>query len=205
MARRAEGIFAFFILLIGGAAVCGISAAGGSGPSGDEIAIGPLEPDHRGGKAYQLVYRVGVPVGVYWNFKTDFDNDFLVGNKYIREHRFISRAGNTVITENKYANGPDVPFRWRTTIFPEAHRLDFVLVNPERCGQIFHFGHIRMEAVEGGTRVTQVAYFDFLGASLWADYPWGGGMRDFLAYTARWEQETVLRLQNRYSAKPPNE
>ena len=58
-----------------------------------------------------------------------------------------------------------------------------------------------MEPVEEGTRVTQVAYFDFLGASLWADYPWGGGMRDFLAYTARWEQEMVLRLKDRYSGK----
>ena len=49
--------------------------------------------------------------------------------------------------------------------------------------------------------MTQVAYFDFVGASLWAGYPWGGGMKDFLTYTASWEQGIVLRLKNRYSGK----
>lgn len=46
--------------------------------------------------------------------------------------------------------------------------------------------------------------FDFLGAALWADYPWGGGIKDFLTYTARWEQDTVLRLMDRYSGKNVN-
>ena len=40
-----------------------------------------------------------------------------------------------------------------------------------------------------------MAYFDFR-ASLWADYPWGGGMVDFLTYTAQWEQAPsyILRI-----------
>ena len=58
-----------------------------------------------------------------------------------------------------------------------------------------------MEPAPEGTRVTQVAYFDFWGASLWANYPWGGGMKDFLSYTAQWEQETVLILSDLYYEK----
>jgi hypothetical protein len=177
------------------------AASGGPGGLGDEIIIDHVDPDRRGGKAYKLVYLVRVPVEVYWKFKTDFDNDFLVDNKYIREHRFISRTGNTVITEDKYANTPAALFMWQTTVLQEARRLEFVLMNPQSCGQAFHYGSIQAEAVQEGTRVTQVAYFDFLGASLWADYPWGGGMKDFLTYTARWEQDTVLRLKARYSGE----
>lgn len=164
----------------------------------DQVSIYHLEPDSRGGEAYKLVYLVRVPIDVYWNFKTDFDNDFLVNNKYIREHHFISRSGNTVITEDKYTNVPGAIFRWQTTVFSEIHRLDFVLMNPEQCGQKYHYGHIQAESVTEGTRVIQVAYFDFWGASLWAYYPWGGGMKDYLSYTAHWEQETVLRLKDRY-------
>jgi len=181
----------------------GHSAVAFSGPirPEDGIAIYRLPPEKGGGQAYKLVYLVRVPLDVYWNFKTDFDNDFLESNKYIREHRFVFRAGNTVITENKYTNTPDVFFVWQTKVIPEAHRLDFVLTNPENCSQLFHYGSITMEAVEEGTRVTQVAYFDFVGASLWANYPWGGGMTDFLTYTARWEQDIVMRLKNRYSGR----
>jgi hypothetical protein len=199
---------AFVRWLIWTTTACCLSAAGHSaalsdGPSrpGDEIAVYHLTPDERGGKAYKLVYLVRVPLDVYWNFKTDFDNDFLLDNKYIREHRFVSRAGGTVITEDKYTNTPDVFFKWQTTVDPEARRLDFVLMNPQHCSQLFHYGSITMEATAEGTLVTQVAYFDFLGASLWAGYPWGGGMTDFLTYTARWEQGIVLRLKNRYSGK----
>ncbi len=177
------------------------SAAADSGPDELEnrISIDHPEPDSRGGKAYQLVYLVKVPIDVYWKFKTDFDNRFLVTNKYIREHHYISQSGNTVITENKYANAPDVFFRWQTSVFPEAHRLDFVLLNPEACEQKFHYGCIQLEAVNAGTRVTQTAYFDFRGVFLWAYNPFGGGMREFLEYTASWEQETVLRLKDRYA------
>ena len=179
------------------------SAAADSKPDDSEnrISIDHIEPDSRGGKSYKLVYLVKVPIDVYWKFKTDFDNRFLVTNKYIREHHFISRSDNSVITENKHANAPDVFFRWQTSVFPEAHRLDFVLLNPEACEQKFHYGCIQLEAVNAGTRVTQTAYFDFWGVFLWAYNPFGGGMREFLEYTASWEQETVLQLKDRYAGE----
>lgn len=171
-------------------------------PSGiDGIYIYQITPDRRGGKAYKLVYLVNAQIDVAWRFKTDFDNNFLVENKYIQVHHFVAQNGNKVITEDKYTNGPDVVFRWQTTIFPQAKRLEFVLLNPEQCRQKFHYGFIQLKSVPEGTQVTQVAYFDFLGSSLWANYPWGGGMKDFLSYTAHWEQKTILHLKNRYHDK----
>jgi hypothetical protein len=167
----------------------------------EDVFISQIAPDRRGGKAYKLTYFVKAPIDSYWKFKTDFKNDFLVNNKYIREHNFILQKGNTVITENKYTNSPDVYFRWQTTINPEAYRLEFDLLNPDQCKQKYHYGHIQLASVAEGTLVTQVAYFDFLGASLWAMYPWRGGMKDFLSYTARWEKETMLRLKDRYEDK----
>jgi hypothetical protein len=85
----------------------------------------------------------------------------------------------------------------------DAHRLDFVLLNPEQCRQKYHYGHIQLESVARGTRITQVAYFDFWGASLWANYLWRGGMKEFLSYTAHWEQETILHLKDRYDDENP--
>ena len=173
------------------------SAADWEAPLKDDIAITPITPDRRGGRAYELVYRVQVPLASYWRFKTDFDNDFLVSHKYIRAHRFLGRTGNVAITEDKYTHGPDVFFRWETTVLPRDHRLEFRLLNPYDCRQKFHYGYIQAKAVAGGTQVTQVAYFDFWGVSLWAVYPWGGGMNDFLTATARWEQATAVRLKAR--------
>ena len=179
-------------------------AQNGREPSEDaRIVIEAIPPDPRGGSAYKLAYLVKAPIQSYWKLKTDFDNDFLVENKYIREHKLISQNGNSTITENKYANGPDNYFRWRTTVYPESNRLEFVLLNPEHCGQRFHYGQIRLEAVEQGTRVVQTAYFDFFGAAFWASFPWRGGMRHFLTYTAQWEQQIVLRLKERYENESP--
>jgi hypothetical protein len=173
-------------------------------PSGsDDISIYLIAPDRRGGKAYKLVYLVSAQMDVFWGFKTDFDNNFLLENKYIQEHHFIARNGKKVITEDKYTNGPNVYFRWKTTVFPQAKRLDFVLLNPEQCRQKFHYGYIQLKSVPEGTQVTQVAYFDFLGSSLWANYSWGGGMKDFLSYTAHWEQKTIMHLKDRYYDKHP--
>jgi hypothetical protein len=45
-------------------------------PGHDRVSIYHVEPDSRGGQAYKLVYLVQVPIGVYWKFKTHFDNDF---------------------------------------------------------------------------------------------------------------------------------
>jgi hypothetical protein len=79
--------------------------------------------------------------------------------------------------------------------------MDFVLENPNECGQEFHYGHIQLETMGGHTKVTLVAYFNFWGATFWAYYPWHGGMTEFLHYTAKWEQETALRLRDRYTRK----
>jgi hypothetical protein len=160
-----------------------------------------LQPDKRGGKAYKLVYTVNVPINVQWNFKTDFEGSFLRTHKYIQEHHLISRKKNVVITEDVYSNVPNSPFRWRTILYPSIYRLDFTLENPEECGQRFHYGYIQLFAANQQTKVIHVAYFDFLGVSLWVHYPWKGGMSAFLDYTARWEQSTVLRLQGKYGGR----
>lgn len=159
------------------------------------------KPDERGGKAYRLTYRVSVALEVFWLFKTDFDNDFLTTNKYIKSHVLIKKEGRTVITENTYSHGPNRSFRWRTKILPEKHRLTFELINPEECGQKFHYGYIQLTALGSQTLVTQVAYFDFWGVSLWVQYPWRGGMEDFLRYTAAWEQQTVSKRRAFYRSR----
>ena len=151
------------------------------------------------GKGYKLVYMVAAPLAAYWKFKTDFKNDFLLTNKLIAEHRLVAHQNNVAITESVYATKPGVTFRWRTISFPEIHRLNFELQNPKECGQKYHFGHIQMEAFGDHTKVTQTAYFEFFGATLWMNYPWYGGMRHYLHYTARWEQETITRLIDRYN------
>ena len=167
-----------------------------------EPAIRLLEPEPRGGEAYELVYHVPVPENIYWRFKTDFDNSFLTDSELIEEHRFLRRTRNVVITEEKYAFDPDTIYRWQTILYPEEQRLEFTLLNPEECGQKFHYGSIRIEDKGRTTKVTQTAYFDFFGASLWVRYPWSGGMRDILRTTAEWEQNAVDRIRNRYAETP---
>ncbi len=157
-----------------------------------------LDPEDSAGKGYKLVYMVAAPLAVYWKFKTDFENDFLLTNKLIWEHRLVAHKNNVAITESIYATKPGVKFRWRTISLPDIHRLNFELENPKECGQRFHYGHIQLEAAGDRTIVTQTAYFDFFGATLWMNYPWYGGMRHYLDYTARWEQETITRLIDRY-------
>ena len=164
----------------------------------DRPRISRIQPSQYGGQAFQIVYRVPVPIQVYWRFKTDFNGDFQTSNKYIRSHRLVAQSANVAITENKYANAPDVYFQWKTTVTASDFHLAYVLLNPKSCGQKFQFG--RIEAAPDGpfTRVVHRIYFDFFGAFFWAHLPGPGGMRDFLRYTARWEQMTVLRLKKRY-------
>ncbi len=157
-----------------------------------------LKPERLNGKGYKLIYRVDAPLDIFWKFKTDFDNDFLLSNKLITAHRFVSRNRNVVITENKYASKPNATFKWQTTVLADRHLIKFTLLNPAECGQKYHYGHIQMKALGQATRVTQVAYFDFIGVSLWVNYPLYGGMTDFLEYTAAWEQQTILKLRNKY-------
>jgi hypothetical protein len=158
-----------------------------------------IEPDARGGEAYKLVYIVPVPVEVFWRFKTDFSGDFIETNKYVKNQRVLREEQNVVIIENMLSNKPGSKFRWRNILFPSKYRLDFVLENPEQCGQKFHYGHFQLEPLGSYTKVSHSAYFDFFGASLWAQYPWEGGMYAFLDYIARWDQETILRVKNDYN------
>ena len=157
-----------------------------------------LPPERPHGRGYKLIYVVDAPRDIYWKFKTDFDNDFLVTNAYIELHRLVSRRNNIVITENVYSNKNGVTFRWQTTVKSDQYRLDFVLLNPEQCGQKYHYGYIELEEVGQKTRVSQVAFFDFFGVFFWVNYPFYGGMSDFLKYTARWEQQAILKLMDTY-------
>jgi hypothetical protein len=157
-----------------------------------------LKPEKEEGRGYKLVYLVDAPLDIYWKFKTDFDNEFLLSNKYIKSHRLVSRRGNTVITENEYTTKPNLIFRWQTVVIAERHLLNFVLLNPEQCGQNYHYGHIQLEALGPMTKVNQVAYFDFFGASFWVGYPFYGGMSYFLKYTAAWEQQLILKIKRKY-------
>ena len=160
-----------------------------------------IEPDSRGGEAYKLVYFVPAPIEVFWRFKTDFHGDFIETNKYLEEQRVIREEHNLVIVENRLSNKPEVTFRWRNVLHPSKYRLDFFLENPEQCGQRFHYGYFQLEPLGRYTKVTHVAYFDFFGSSLWALYPWEGGMKAFLDYLARWEQQTILRVERNYLGK----
>ena len=157
-----------------------------------------IEPDSRGGEAYKLVYFVPASIEVFWRFKTDFHGDFVETNKYVEEQRVIREEHNLIIIENRLSNKPEVTFRWRNVLYPSKYRLDFFLENPEQCGQRFHYGYFQLEPLGRYTKVTHVAYFDFFGSSLWALYPWEGGMMAFLDYLARWEQQTILRVKQNY-------
>jgi hypothetical protein len=157
-----------------------------------------IASDARGGEAYKLVYLVPVPIEVFWRFKTDFHGDFVETNKYVKNQRVVREEQNVVIIENRLSNKPDSKFRWRNILYPNRYRLDFVLENPAQCGQKFHYGHFQLEPLGAYTKVSHAAYFDFFGASLWAHYPWEGGMDAFLDYIARWEQETILKVKDDY-------
>ena len=157
-----------------------------------------IEPEPRGGQGYKMIYIVPVPIEVFWRFKTDFHGDFVSSNKYVEEQVVIREKENLVIIENKLTNKPGTRFRWRNILHPQEHRLEFVLENPEQCGQRFHYGNFQLEAFGSYTKVSHAAYFDFFGASLWAVFPWQGGMHAFLDYVARWEQETIVTLKNDY-------
>ena len=139
--KRIPIFFAIAVSLMGlfclPSSTCSFAANSNPDEPENEISIAHLEPDDRGGKAYKLVYLVKVPIDVYWKFKTDFDNRFLVTNKYIREHHFISRSDNTVITENKYTNAPDVFFRWRHLRVSGGISYGFCSLEPARMRRKF--------------------------------------------------------------------
>lgn len=172
-------------------------------PDNDELVqkktlVYRIQPEPRGGEAFKLVYLVPVSVDVFWRFKTDFKGSFQLSNRYITEHRLILEEDNVTITEGRYSNAPGGTFRWRTTTHPEQYRMEFQLENPDECGQRFHYGTIQLEPFASYTKVSHTAYFDFYGAYIWVNMPFRGGMTSFLNYTARWENETISRLQQRY-------
>ena len=174
-----------------------------AGPSEQQLSSGSpiiykLRPERKDGRGYKLIYIVDAPLDVFWKFKTDFDNQFLLSNELITSHRLIRRSGDEVITANEYSNKPNAIFKWQTTLLPDQHLLKFILLNPKECGQKYHYGYIQLEALDSRTRVTQVAYFDFFGVSVWVNYPFYGGMSYFLKYTAAWEQQTILKLKDKY-------
>jgi hypothetical protein len=154
--------------------------------------ISKLRPDGANGRGYKLVYYVDAPIEISWKFKTDFDNQLLLSNRYINSHRLVISDQSGAVTETEYSNKAGTVFRWQSTVFPERYLLKYVLMNPDECGQKYHYGSIQLEAMGSGTRVTQLAYFDFFGVSLWMSYPFAGGMSHFLNYTAGWEQQAIL-------------
>ena len=175
----------------------------------DKPLIRKLPPSQQGGSGYELVYVVDAPLDAFWKFKTDFENTFLTTNKFIKAHQLISQHDNVVVTEgvfsdDVYIHKPNAKFRWQTKLFPDTYRLEFVLLNPEECGQKFHHGSIQLESTgpeSRRTKVTQRAYFDFFGVSFWVHYPWYGGMKYFLTYTVEWEQATIDLLKSTYIKK----
>jgi hypothetical protein len=204
---RSSGILRVVTYFLLTAALCtssGLSSENqDSEPTDQQLLSGrpfiyKLEPERQNGSGYKLIYMVDAPLDIYWKFKTDFDNDFLLSNKLITAHRFVSRNRNVVVTENKYSSKPNATFKWQTTVLADRQLLKFTLLNPAECGQKYHYGYIQMKAHGQATRVTQVAYFDFFGASFWVGYPLYGGMEHFLKYTAAWEQQIILKLKDRY-------
>lgn len=167
-----------------------------------EVLIQPAGDATAPGQGYRLLYAVEVPIAVFWRFKTDFDNAWVLTNKFIADHRLVLREDRRAVTEARYATRPEAVFRWETLLDPERYRLDFRLLNPEDCGQRFNYGSIQLSPLGAGTKVVHTAFFDFTGALFWYHYPWAGGMREFLEYTARWEQATAARWKA-YYADPP--
>ena len=158
--------------------------------------ISKLKPERTHGRGFKLEYVVSAPLDELWSFKTNFDSDLLHKNKFINSHKLVSREENLVITETEYSYKPKSIFKWQTTMLPEQNLLEYELLNPEECGQKYHYGSIQLEAEGNSTRVTHIAYFDFFGVTFWVNYPFKGGMSDFLKYTARWEQEFVSEIEN---------
>jgi len=181
------------LLVTGG----GVPAAGQSG-TGAYTAVQRIAPSAQGGQAFELVYTVDVPPDAFWKFKTDFASDALLSNRYIRSHRLISRRNNVYITETRYSHSPERVFRWQTTVYPSARRMNYRLLNPHECGQRFNRGTIQLTLEAGGTRVVHSSYFDFFGAAAWALFPGPGGMEAFLRYTAEWERQTSRDSIGRY-------
>ena len=186
------------IAALAAAIIGGIATTSSEQPASTPTEVQRIETAGQTGQAFRLIYTVNVPLRQFWQFKTDFDGDFLLTNRYINSHRLVSRHHNVYITETRYTDAPGTVFRWQTTIYPLSYRMNYLLLNPEECGQKFNRGTIQMSSDSGKTRVVHSTYFDFFGATVWAHFPGPGGMVGFLRYTAEWEKKTIKQLQHRY-------
>jgi hypothetical protein len=175
-----------------------VSADIENGSGNRRISLERLNPPQ--GYGYRLQYVVPVPIEVFWKFKTDFDNEILLTSSELVGHRLVEVNGRDVITEDQYASAPGLKFLWKTTILKNAYRMEFILLNPEQCRHDFHYGSIQLRQVGERTHVTQTAFFDFKGASIWVKYPWYGGMKSTLTKVAKWEQKTAERYRRLYVA-----
>lgn len=169
-------------------------------PMDKRISIEKVFPDANGGFGYILEYYVPAPIEAVWRFKTDFDSEILLTNDELVGHRLVKSVGNSVITENKYATAPGLMFLWQTTTIPDEFKLTFTLLNPEACRHDFHSGSIQLSPAGGHTKITQIANFNFRGASLWVKYPWYGGMKSTLTKVAKWEQKLAPEYKQQYLA-----
>ena len=195
-----------------GLLLCAVLATTGSGASADpgveltdeeflssDPVVTKLKPERAHGSGFKMVYSVAAAPATYWRYRTDFEGQLVLQNKFIKSHRLASRDGNTAVTETVYTNKPNTVFKWQTTVFPDRKLLEYELLNPAECGQRYHYGSVQLEALNAGTRVTHIAYFDFFGVSLWVNYPFKGGMSRFLKYTANWEQQLVAEFDRHYA------
>ena len=157
-------------------------------PVPNEIYLERIVDHSERGYGYKLEYHVPASIDVFWRFKTDFKNAKIVDGAELIGHRLIKTVGNRVLTENRFASAPRLKFLWQTTVFPEQYRLEFVLQNAKDCRHDFHYGSIQLSPAGKYTKVTQIAFFNFTGASFWVRYPWYGGMKSTLTRTARLEQ-----------------
>lgn len=173
-------------------------------PMDKRISIEKVFPDANGGFGYVLEYYVPAPIEAVWRFKTDFTSEILLTSDELVGHRLVRSVGNSVITENQYATAPGLTFLWRTTMVPGEFRLTFELLNPEDCRHDFHHGSIQLSPAGDHTKITQVAYFNFRGASLWMNYPWYGGMKSTLTKVAKWEQKLADQYRHEYFAAMGN-
>ena len=153
-----------------------------------------------GGYGYRLRYYIPAPIDVFWRFKTDFDNDVLLTNEELIEHRLVESFDNSVITENRYATAPGLKFLWQTNVISDELRLEFKLLNNEDCRHDFLYGVIELSPAGIYTQVTQTAFFNFVGASLWVKYQWYGGMESTLTKMVRWEQKVAYEFDRSFLA-----
>ena len=172
------------------------ASADQNAPSTTEVQR--IKSPDQSGQAYRLIYTVNAPLDAFWKFKTSFGAKFLVTNRYILSNRLVERKNNVFITETRYTDAPKTVFRWQTTVYPSAFRMNYVLLNPEECGQKYNRGTIQLADESGQTRVVHSTYFDFFGATVWVHFPGAGGMVAFLRYTADWERDTIRQIQHRY-------